>query len=96
MKTYNVKETASRIRDLRKTYHYTQEQAAELLKIDRRTLSNIETAQKGCSIDMMLRIAEVYDVTLDYLLMGSNLNVENPKVKLNSIIQQLISLRDVL
>ena len=96
MKTYNIKETASRIRDLRKTYHYTQEQAAEWLQIDRRTLSNIETAKKGCSVDMLLRIAEVYDVTLDYLLLGSDLNEENSKIKLNSIIQQLISLRDVL
>ena len=30
MKTYNMKETASRIRDLRKIHRYTQEQAAEL------------------------------------------------------------------
>ena len=96
MKTYNMKETASRIHDLRKTYYYTQEQAAELLQIDRRTLSNIETAKKGCSVDMLLRIAEAYDVTLDYLLLGSDLSEENSKVKLNSIIQQLISLRDVL
>ena len=96
MKTYNIKETASRTRDLRKIHRYTQEQAAELLEIDRRTLSNIETAQKGCSVDMLIRITEVYDVTLDYLLMGNDLNGKNLKVNLDSIIQQLISLRNTL
>ena len=96
MKTYNTKETATRIRDLRKIHRYTQEQAAELLEVDRRTLSNIETAQKGCSVDMLIRITEVYDVTLDYLLMGNDLNGKNLKVNLDSIIQQLISLRNTL
>ena len=96
MKTYNLKETATRIRDLRKIHRYTQEQAAELLEVDRRTLSNIETAQKGCSVDMLIRITEVYDVTLDYLLMGNDLNGKNLKVNLDSIIQQLISLRNTL
>lgn len=96
MKTYNLKETATRIRDLRKIHRYTQEQAAELLEVDRRTLSNIETAQKGCSVDMLIRITEVYDVTLDYLLMGNDLNGKNLKVNLDSIIQQLIFLRNTL
>lgn len=96
MKTYNMVETASRIRDLRKIHRYTQEQAAELLGIDRRTLGNIETAQKGCSVDMLIRITEVFDVSLDYLLMGRDLNGKNLKANLDAIIQQLNSLRDTL
>lgn len=96
MKIYNMKETASRIRDLRKIHRYTQEQAAELLEIDRRTLGNIETAQKGCSVDMLIRITELYDVSLDYLLMGIDINGKNLKANLDGIIQQLTALRDTL
>lgn len=96
MKTYNIKETASRTRDLRKIHRYTQEQAVELLEIDRRTLSNIETAQKGCSVDMLIRITELYDVSMDYLLMGNDISGKTLKVNLNDIIQRLVSLRDTL
>ena len=81
MKTYNIKETASRIRELRKKHRYTQEQAAELLEIDRRSLSNIENAA---------------NVTLDYLLFGDDTKREMLKAELDTIIGQLTLLRDQL
>ena len=96
MKTYNVKETASRIRELRKKHRYTQEQAAELLEIDRRSLSNIENAAKGCSLDLFIRMANTYHVTLDYLLFGDDTKYEMLKAELDTIIGQLTLLRDQL
>lgn len=96
MKTYNMKETASRIRDLRKIHQYTQEQAAELLDIDRRSLSNIENAAKGCSLDLFIRMANVYRVSLDYLLFGEKTEYDTLKADLDTVIGQLTLIRNRL
>lgn len=96
MKNYDIKKTAGRIRDLRKIHRYTQEKAAELLKIDRRSLSHIENASKGCSVDLFIRIADVYNVSLDYLLLGDNPNQAELKANLDAIISQLAALRDIM
>ena len=65
MISYDISKTAERIKDLRKKAGYTQEQVADLLNVDRRTISNIEGGRKGCSVDMLLRFSELYGVTLD-------------------------------
>lgn len=96
MKYYDVKETAARIRALRKIHHYTQEQAAELLEIDRRSLSYIESAARGCSLDLLIRMASAYDVTLDYLVFGERSNGTLLKANLDAVIEQLIALRNQL
>lgn len=46
MNYYNIKETADRIRKLRSDCGYTQEKAAGLLGIDRRSLSHVEIGSK--------------------------------------------------
>lgn len=96
MKYYDVKETAARIRALRKINHYTQEQAAERLEIDRRALSYIESASRGCSLDLFIRMASVYDVSLDYLVLGERPDSTLLQANLDSVIVQLTALRDQL
>lgn len=70
MITYNILKTAERLKNLRKKAGYTQEEAADLLNVDRRTITNIELGNKGCSVDMLMRFSELYGVTVDYLLKG--------------------------
>lgn len=96
MRTYDMKQTALRIRNLRNIHRYTQERAAELLGIDRRSLSNIENAAKGCSLDLLIRVSDVYSVSLDYLLFGEKAQNDRLKVDLDSIIRRLAMLRDQL
>lgn len=96
MKTYNMKETASRIRDLRKVHRYTQEQAAELLEIDRRSLSNIEIGAKGCSLDLFIRISNGFNVSLDFLLLGNRVENTVLKEELDMVIKQLSALKERL
>lgn len=96
MKYYNVSEAAARIRGLRNSHGYTQETVAGMLGIDRRSLSHIENATKGCSIDLFIRIAEVYHVSLDYLILGTNKDTEILRERLEAAIQQLSILRDIL
>lgn len=96
MRTYDMKQTALRIRNLRNIHRYTQEQAAELLGIDRRSLSNIENAAKGCSLDLFIRMANVYRVSLDYLLFGEKTEYDTLKADLDTVIGQLTLIRNRL
>lgn len=96
MKTYNIKETAARIRDLRVSYGYTQETAAELLGVERSYISRIESGAKGCSVDLFIRLSEVYHVPLDYLLCGrKEIHIQTRNI-LNKVIRELTDLRDQL
>ena len=96
MKTYNIKETAARIRDLRVSFGYTQERVAALLGSDRRSLSHIENGSRGCSLDMLIRISALYEVPMDYLLFGQEGDAEMIKVGIDMAISCLSTLRDNL
>ena len=94
MKTYNVEETAARIRDLREAHGYKQEQVAELLNVDRRHIARIEAGTRGCSLDMLIRLSELYDVSLDYLVFGKDTDAKVLKSKLDAFMAQIAALRD--
>lgn len=70
MLNYNMEETAKRLRTLRVQQGYTQEAAAERLGVERSHLSRMERGQKGCSLELLVRLAQLYGVSLDYLLLG--------------------------
>ena len=92
MNYYNILEAAARIRTLRDTHGYTQEQAAELLNIDRSFLSRIENGSKGCSVDLFVRLSELYHVSLDYLVLGRSSDQVLLKENLKKVIRQLADL----
>ena len=94
MKTYNVEGTAVRIRDLREAHGYKQEQAADLLSVGRRHIARIEAGTRGCSLDMLIRLSELYDVSLDYLVFGKDTDAKVLKHKLDSLMHQIAELRD--
>lgn len=96
MKTYNVEETAARTRELRARFGYTQETVAELIGVERSYLSRIENGVKGCSVDILIRLAEVYDVSLDYLVAGKDVDGKRLKGFIDTIVDQLLALRDAM
>ena len=56
----------------------TQEQLAEKVDSNSGYISNIETAKKKPSLGLLIRIVNVLDLSLDYLLVN---NMENKKFK---------------
>lgn len=93
---YDIQSCAKRIRNLRTDHHYTQETVASQIHIDRRTLSNIENAVKGRSVDLLIRLAEFYGVSLDYLILGTDLGTGRLKSDLTVAIELLTRLADRL
>lgn len=59
------------IRAIREKSKITQDELAEKLFVSRQTVSNYETGKSKPDIDMLMRISEVMDVDIHYLLYGT-------------------------
>lgn len=64
-----------RVRELRKARRLTQVELADALGVTKQSVSNWENDNIQPSIDMLVRIAQYFGVTADYLL---GLSVEQP------------------
>ncbi len=59
-----------RLAQLRKEHHMTQEQLAEKLDISIKHCSCVERGTASLSLERMLDVCELFNVTLDYLIRG--------------------------
>ncbi|MGF6375712.1 transcriptional regulator with XRE-family HTH domain [Clostridiales Family XIII bacterium PM5-7] len=57
-----------KIKNARLSANLTQEQAAELLDVSRQTISNWETGKTYPDIISVIKMSDVYDISLDHLL----------------------------
>ena len=57
-----------RIRALREDRDWTQQQVADLLYINRRTYSAYENGVNSITPELLIQIAGLYEVSVDYLL----------------------------
>lgn len=57
-----------RIQDLRVDSDLSQRQLGEILHISQRSYSHYETGSRGIPIEMLIRLADYYDPTIDYLV----------------------------
>ena len=82
---------------LRKERGYTQEQLSDFLNLTRSAISNYELGLNEPSLDTMVAIANLYGVSLDWLMGRTNLrynfNLEN-KENLEVIIKLYETLKD--
>ena len=63
----NVQLTHNLVR-LRKAYNYTQQQIGDKLNISRQAYSNYERGKRIPDIGMLIRLADIYGVSLEQLL----------------------------
>ena len=56
------------IKAARKSKGYTQEKIGELLHVSQRSVASWETGTKEPDCGTLLKLADLYDVTVDYLL----------------------------
>lgn len=57
-----------RIQDLRVDSDLSQRQLGEILHISQRSYSHYEIGSRGIPIEMLIRLADYYDTTIDYLV----------------------------
>lgn len=57
-----------RIQDLRIDSDLSQKKIGEILHINQRSYSHYETGSRNIPIEMLIRLADYYDTTIDYLV----------------------------
>ena len=67
------------IRNLRIDNGYTQKQIAELLGISQNTYSQYEIGVLNYPIDALIKLADFYNVSIDYLLGRTAVKIPYPK-----------------
>ena len=60
--------TYTRIRDLREYNFWTQQYVADKLNVSQRTYSYYESGQRSVPIEILLKLADLYDVSIDYIV----------------------------
>lgn len=64
-----------RIRDLREDHDLLQRQLADYLNCSQRVYSNYELGQRDIPTDILIKLSNFYNVSIDYILGQTN----NPK-----------------
>lgn len=57
-----------RIQDLRIDSDLSQKKIGEILHISQRSYSHYETGSRNIPIEMLIRLADYYDTTIEYLV----------------------------
>ncbi len=57
-----------RIRDLREDHDLTQKEMAKKLNCSQQVYSNYELGQRDIPTDILIKLSDVYDVSVDYIL----------------------------
>ncbi len=57
-----------RIQDLRIDSDLSQKKIGEILHISQRSYSHYETGSRNIPIEMLIRLVDYYDTTIDYLV----------------------------
>lgn len=88
-------EMSERLQKLRKKAGYSQEQASEMLGLSRQAISKWESGQGKPDIESVIKLAEIYQVSADYILLGTEQNTVNltsKKPKISAEYQKAISI----
>ncbi|WP_018249756.1 helix-turn-helix domain-containing protein [Orenia marismortui] len=81
-----------RIRQLRKENKLTQQQLADKIGVGRATIAGYETKGKEPGYDTLTKLAEIFDVSVDYLLGRTDIKKAVPSSpKIPDDVQKLLS-----
>lgn len=86
----------SRIRNLRNRDGMSQEQLALLLNFENKgTISSYETDRRTVPSDVVIRLAEIFQTTTDYLLCGKypERNIREVDPEMQEMMEVMLSLR---
>lgn len=87
---YNKKIVASRLKELRETHAYTMEDIAKKLNMfDRRSYSSYEYGRSNLPLDKAFKLANLYNVSLDYIYGLSN-NKDNKNLMNNKELDTIL------
>ena len=82
---YDIVNSGERIKELRAARRMTRQQLAEQIGLSVDALRKIEAGVNGAKIDTLISIAELFHITLDYLVCGCERKAEVSDLLNNSV-----------
>lgn len=67
---YDIVESGKRLKDLRMKEGITQDDLSEKIGITKNAYQKIERGANGAKIDTLVRLAEIFNISLDYIVCG--------------------------
>lgn len=67
-----IKELPVKLKQLRLSYNYSQQQVADLINVSPSVVSGYETGERTPSTEVLLKLSNLYKCSTDYLLGKSN------------------------
>lgn len=86
----------ARIKQLRIGKGLTQEQLAERVRVTRTYIAKIENGSQVGPLELAIELADLFEVSLNYLLLGVEWEARDWKQRLQSVIAFLSELEAVL
>ena len=87
---YNTKASGARIRELRIAKNLTQDELAEHMNFSNGYISFIESGKRGCSVDVLIALSNLFGVSIDYLVLGTVTFTAPNSAELKAGVQALI------
>ena len=69
----------NRLKQLRHEHGYTQTELGKILHVGQNSLSDYERKKRPCPIDLIVRLADLYGVSVDYLMDRTDVKEPYPK-----------------
>ena len=88
-------EFGRRLKKMRKERGLTQEELAEALNISTPHLGNIEIGKRGISIKLLIKVSDVLNVPVDFLLRGTDSQCLQIKPLLAQIRELLAQIEEI-
>ena len=82
---FDVEACGAKIKELRKKNGLTQEKLADALNITDSHLRRLENGSRAGSVDILIDLAELFNVTLDYLILGKTDQTDQAKLELEQV-----------
>lgn len=79
----------NKIKKLRKEKHWSQLELAEKLEVHVTHISRLETDRYNPSLELLKKLAELFEVTTDYLLYENSLNTGPINLKDKSLYEKI-------
>lgn len=70
------------LREIRRRKGYTQQKVAMDLSISREAISYYESGKRSPDLDMLLKLSDYFDVSIDYLVRGCEFKKRAHKTQL--------------
>ena len=93
---YDTKASGKRIKQLRQEMNLSQEQLAEKLNVSQNMIAKIECGLRRPSVDFLIELAEFFETSLLYIVIGTSEEATDKKRQIEEAIEQIDQTMELL